>query len=62
MISTWREDTQAVFEEAIKAGRLSLDRGHERYVGHYMYMGTWGGVDTFKHRMTRQYLKADISV
>ncbi len=50
------KDPEEVFDEAIKNGRLSDTPGEENYAGRYMYMGTWDGIDTFKHIMTREYL------
>jgi len=49
-------DTQAAFRDAIAAGRLSGHPLSPYYAGLYMYMGTGAGVDTFKHKRTRQYL------
>jgi hypothetical protein len=49
-------DSQEAFEQAIREGRLSDDRTSPLYAGHYMYMGTWSEVDTFKHILTRQYI------
>lgn len=49
------KDPQEAFEQAISEGRLSADQQAENYAGHYMYMGTWSGVDKFKHAVTRQY-------
>lgn len=50
-------DPEAAFQDAIKAGRLSGNENAANYAGHYMYMGTdEGGVDLFKHIMTRRYL------
>ena len=53
---TWREDTQAVFEEALRNGVLSRDEQSPRYFDQVMYMGTVNGVDQFKNARTRQYL------
>lgn len=52
-------DTQEAFREAIESGRLSRDREKENFVGFYMYMGTWEGMDHFKHSLTRKYLKGE---
>lgn len=49
--------TKEAFEQAIKDGRLSLDKSALNYVGHYMYMGPGKGGDSFKHVMTREYIK-----
>ena len=49
-------DAQEAFEAAIESGRLSGDPVDENYAGHYMYMGTWSGVDNFKHIDTRKYI------
>ena len=52
---TFKDSGQA-FDEAIESGRLSDDRGSDKYAGEFMYMGTQNGVDMFKHTMTRRYL------
>ena len=51
-----KEPHQA-FEEAIEAGRLTIDPLDPLWAGKYMYMGTWGDTDHFKHIDTRQYLE-----
>ena len=51
------KDAQQAFREAIAAGRLSDDQKALNYAGHYMYMGTYSGLDQFKHINTRQYLR-----
>ena len=51
-------DAQECFNRAIEQGRLSLNEEEGHFVGGYMYMGTWAGVDTFKHRGSREYLPA----
>jgi len=47
--------------DALDSGRLSLDENAYNYVGDFMYMGRVTYADgsraTFKHKMTRQYLK-----
>lgn len=48
-------NAQNCFERAIREGRLSADPKASNYAGRYMYMGTWSGHDTFKHRDTRRY-------
>jgi hypothetical protein len=50
------KDPHDAFERAIQAGALSREPDAERYAGNYMYMGTWGGTDYFKHILTRRYL------
>ncbi len=50
------KDPEQVFDEAVAAGRLSDTPGTDNYAGRYMYMGTWDGIDMFKHINTRQYL------
>ena len=52
---TFRDSEQA-FNEAIASGRLSDDPSSPVYAGRYMYMGTQGGLDLFKHVDTRKYL------
>ncbi len=52
-------DPEIVFEKAIESGRLSDTPGTENYAGRYMYMGTWDGIDGFKHIETRQYLPSE---
>jgi hypothetical protein len=49
------KDAQTCFAQAIEEGRLSKDPAANNYAGHYMYMGTWSGKDTFKNRNSRQY-------
>ena len=49
---TYRDDPQRAFAEAIKSGRLT-----ERTAADFMYMYTQAGVDAFKHRDTREYLR-----
>ena len=44
------------FQDAIDAGRLSANETDANYAGNYMYMGTYDGIDSFKHINTRQYL------
>ena len=51
------EDSDAVFDEAIRAGVLSEDPEDERFAGYYMYMHHDGdGTAWFKHRETRAYV------
>ena len=50
------KDSDDAFSDAINAGRLSTNEADTNYAGNYMYMGTWDGVDSFKHIDTRQYL------
>ena len=50
------KDSDQAFQDAIDAGRLSANEADANYAGLYMYMGTWAGVDSFKHINTRQYL------
>jgi len=51
------EDSDAVFDEAIRAGVLSEDPDDERFVGYYMYMHhDADGTAWFKHRETRAYV------
>jgi len=51
------EDSDAVFDAAIRAGVLSEDPEDERFVGYYMYMHHDGdGTAWFKHRETRAYV------
>ena len=47
---------QATFKAAIQAGLLSDDPTTSNWAGHYMYMGTFNGIDQFKHRDTRDYI------
>lgn len=49
------KDHEVAFAEAIKAGRLTEGPG-PACADDYMYMGTWDGVDKFKHVLTREYL------
>ena len=50
------KDAQVAFHQAIAAGRLSANPASVTYAGHFMYMGTYGDRDLFKHVTTRQYL------
>lgn len=50
------KDPQTAFIQAINEDRLSLDPEDYNYAGNYMYMGTWGQKDSFKHKTTRKYL------
>ena len=51
------EDSDAVFDEAIRAGVLSDDPQDENFAGFYMYMHHDGdGMAWFKHRETRAYV------
>lgn len=45
------------FRLAILTGRLSENPQSPLYAGHFMYMGTYNDVDTFKRADTREYLK-----
>ena len=54
--TTYRDEPQQAFAEAIASGRLT-----ERTAADYMYMYTQDGVDAFKHRDTREYLRAACS-
>ena len=47
------------FDRAIREGRLSKHPRTDTYAAHFMYMGTWGGMDQFKHVETRRYLAGD---
>ena len=49
-------DAQEAFKEAIESGRLSESPRADNFVGDFMYMGTYDGVDSFKNKLTRQYL------
>ena len=52
---TWKDSKQA-FNQAIRDGRLSVDRKADNYAGLYMYMGTEpSGLDQFKNIETRCY-------
>lgn len=50
------KDSITAFVEAIESGDLSETEESENFAGNYMYMGTWGKVDQFKHVDTREYL------
>lgn len=56
MTETTFRPAEMAFHDAIASGRLSTNPASEIYALHYMYMGTRGGVDLFKHYNTRQYL------
>ena len=49
-------DAQEAFQDAIDSGRLSANPRMGNYAGRYMYMGTYGNKDLFKHIDTRKYL------
>ena len=51
----WKDSTQA-FDQAVRAGRLSLNPDDDNYAGDYMYMGPGKGGDAFKHIVTRRYI------
>ena len=55
MTPTFNNPDQA-FDTAISSRRLSADPTSSLFAGHWMYMGTVNGVDTFKHSETRRYL------
>ena len=55
------KSSDEAFDFAIDCGRLSADPKASNYAGHYMYMGTYGGCDQFKHVNTRQYLTGAVS-
>ena len=50
------KDSDQAFQDAINAGRLSANEADHNYAGNFMYMGTWDGIDSFKHINTRKYL------
>ncbi len=52
-------DSHIAFCDAIDAGVLSVDPADENYAGKFMYMGSDGSVDHFKHQRTRQYVQHD---
>ena len=50
-------DSDKAFERAIQEGRLSRDEKENNFTGNYMYMGTYGDKDSFKHIVTRKYIE-----
>jgi len=52
-------DSARAFDAAIEAGYLNTNQNSVRCVSNYMYMytDTTTGADSFKHIITRQYLK-----
>ena len=52
-------DSVKAFDDAIAAGHISTNQNSARFAGNYMYMhtDTASGADSFKHIITRQYLK-----
>ena len=51
-------DSARAFDAAIEAGYLNTNQNSVRCVSKYMYMYTdASGADSFKHIITRQYLK-----
>lgn len=51
----FRKSEQA-FQDALNTGRLNDNPPSFYYVGRWMYMGTWNGLDQFKNIHTREYL------
>jgi hypothetical protein len=49
-------NSHLAFEEAIRVGRLSSDSRSPLFAGNFTYMGTWEGIDAFKHVHTGEYL------
>lgn len=56
MTEPTHNDPAKAFDRAIEAHRLSDNPQSSRFAGYFMYMGTWDGVDRFKHIQTRQYI------
>jgi len=50
------KESQVAFHKAIQSGRLSTVAKSPNFAGDFMYMGSQGGKDLFKHRDTRSYL------
>jgi hypothetical protein len=50
------KDPHDAFSRALMAGMLSSDPNAERCADDYQYIGTWDGIDYFKHFATRRYL------
>ena len=55
MNHTCLRDPQQAFRDAIQQGLLSEDPASPVFADDFMYMGTIGGRDGFKHVATRQY-------
>lgn len=56
-------DSRIAFDNAIKAGGLSLDPNSEFYAGKWMYMhDEKPDVYAFKNIITRKYILIDVSV
>jgi len=53
-------DAKQAFDQAIEDSRLSSEPSSPRYAGNFMYMyHDVSGMAQFKHRDTREYLRAD---
>ena len=50
------KDPRVAFDEAVYSGRLSIDKNATNYAGNFMYMGPGKNGDTFKNKLTREYL------
>ncbi len=50
-------NSQEAFNDAIKRGDLSIEKGRDNYAGDYMYMHTENGYDFFKSIIHRNYQK-----
>ncbi len=59
-------DTAEVFDNAIAGGKLSADPRSPVYAGKYMYMFSeqgvngFGTIDSFKHSITRKYIRVAV--
>ena len=49
------EQSEQIFDSAIKEGVLSDNEQDKNYAGNFMYMYTDNGVHYFKHSITRKY-------
>ncbi len=49
------ENSQEIFQNAIKEGILSANENDKIYAGNFMYMYSQDGTHYFKHRLTRKY-------
>ena len=49
-------DPQEAFNSALARSQFNRTAASPKYVGRFMYMGTWDGKDQFKDINTRRYL------
>jgi len=52
-------DSQQVLDQSIPHQPSILRPQSSLYAGNFMYIGTWGFIDRFKHVETRHYLSSE---